>query len=628
MLVKKPLISCLFLFGILTLKDTIFSLFLLLFFLYYLYEYKLINKISIFMLCFILFHSSTNYSILNHIVLETHQNYVIASVNHEKVLIYTDEVYFFGEKIEVNSKKQEIDSLSNFYIFNFKEYMNKMNIKYCYSNANIKKGDSIQRKMYEYINTFDEETKNILLKIFYQFDANQNIVYSSGMHYSYINQSLFQFFNQYLSQSISYCLSSIFISVFGILFPFKFSLFRTLVGNFIKIFMNEQSKKDKIGTQYLLCLCLFPSSVHSLSFIIPFILQLSRLFIKEKSLKSLSTKLFLVFIQLYKSNSCQLMPILFFQLFQRFNSMYFILTLIQTMIPIPFIHYLEFIIQTIESYILSISIYGHVPILLFIGFLYHYVQLIYNHKKKVIAIVIILLMIPLQGYLNPFYTITFINVGQGDSILIQAPFNLNNTLIDIPLNKEDVVIDYLHAIGVHKINQLVFTHSDSDHNGGKDLFIQKFKVDHVIEEINELKIFNQKLMNVNQTIHEDDNDQSIVLFGSVGKMNVCLMGDASKKVERNIIEHYDFTCNVLKVGHHGSQTSTDPLFIQNVEPDIAIISAGKNNFYGHPHRSVMDTLKRYKAKTYETKNGAIMIKNFLKLQIIKTSNGEFDIIIL
>ena len=62
--------------------------------------------------------------------------------------------------------------------------------------------------------------------------------------------------------------------------------------------------------------------------------------------------------------------------------------------------------------------------------------------------------------------------------------------------------------------------------------------------------------------------------------------------------------------------------------NLIIISAGKNNFYGHPHRSVMDTLKRYKAKTYETKNGAIMIKSFLKLQIIKTSNGEFDIIIL
>lgn len=624
----KPLIYCLFLFGIICLKNTCFSLFLLLFFFGYLYKYKVYNKISIFILCLILFRSFSNYSIFDNIVLETHQNYVIASVNHEKVLIYTDEVYFFGEKIEVKSQKEEIDSLSNFYIFNFKEYMKKMNIEYCYSDAMIQKGNSIQRKMFEYIHTFDEDTKNILLKVFYQFDTNQNIIYSSGMQYSYINQIMVQYFHQFLSQSISYSLSSIFLLIFGFLFPFKFSLFRILIGNGIKIFMNEQSQKDKIGTQYLICLLFFPNSVHSLSFIIPFILQLSSLFIKDKSLKSLTTKLLLIFIQLYQSNTCQLIPILFFQVFQRFNSIYLIFAMIQIMIPIPFIHYLELVIQYIESYLLSISIYGHVPIFLFIGFLYHYVQLIYNQKKRVIALVVILLLIPLQGYLNPFYTITFINVGQGDSILIQAPFNRNNTLIDIPLNKENVVIDYLHAIGVNKIDHLVFTHSDSDHNGGKELFIKNFKVDNVLEEIDELDILNQKLINVNHTISEDDNDQSIVLFGSVGNMDVCLMGDASIEVEKDIIEHYDFTCDTLKVGHHGSQTSTDPLFIQNIEPKIAIISAAKNNFYGHPHSSVMNTLKRYQVKTYETKDGAIVIKSFLKLQIIRTSKGEFDIMIV
>ena len=359
MLIKKPLIFCLFLFVILTLKDTIFSLFLLLLFLYYLYKYKFFNKRLIFILCFILFQSNTNYSIFNNIVLEMHQNYVVASVNHEKVLIYTDEIYFFGEKVEVSSNKEEIDSLSNFYIFDFKEYMNKMNVEFCYEKATITKGNSIQRKMYEYICTFDEDIKNVLLKVFYQFDTNQNIIYSSGMHYSSINQFMFQFFNQFLSQSISYGFSTIFICIFGFLFPFKFSLFRILVGNFIKISMNHQSKKDKIGTQYLLCLLFFPNSVHSLSFIIPFILQLSHVFITDKSLKSFSSKLFLIFIQLCKSNTCQLLPIFFFQTFQKINSIYLILAVIQIMIPIPFIHYLESIIQTIESYILSISVYGH-----------------------------------------------------------------------------------------------------------------------------------------------------------------------------------------------------------------------------------------------------------------------------
>lgn len=628
MLIRKPLIFCLFLFSIIYLKDTIFSLILLLLFFYYQFLYKSFNLLSTILVFIILIHTNINYSILNNVVLETHQNYVIASVNHEKVLIYTDEPFFFGEKVEVNSEKEEIDSLSNFYIFNFKEYMKKMNVEYCYNEAIITKNYSIQRKMYEYINTFDEDIKNVFLKVFYQFDTNQNIIYSSGMHFSYLNRFVFQFFNQTLPQSISYCFSSIFLCLFGFLFPFKFSLFRILSGNIIKLFMHNQSKKDKIGYQYLICIILFPYSIYSLSFMIPFILQVSNIFIEDKSLKKILSKLILIFIQFCQTNSCQFIPILFFQGFQKLNGLYLIMALIQIMVPIPFINYIEKMIQFIESNILSIPIYGHVPMLLCIPFIYYYFQMIYNHKKQVIPLILILIMIPLQGYLNPFYKITFINVGQGDSILIQAPFHLNNTLIDIPKNKENVVIDYLHAIGVNKIDTLVFTHADCDHNGGKESFINQFKVDEVIENRENIEVYNQILFNVNQIESEEDNDQSIVLFGSIGNMDVCLMGDASTKVEKDIIDHYDFTCDILKVGHHGSKTSTDPLFIQSVEPKYAIISAGKNNFYGHPHSSVINTLKRFNVRIYETQNGSIEIKIFLKLQIIRTSQGEFDIMIV
>ena len=617
MFIKKPIILCIFLFFLISCKNTIFSLVLIIGFIYYQYKYQVLNQCSIFLISFIFILSNINYSFMNDIVLETHQNYVIASIEHEKVVIYTDEIYFFGEKVNVQSEKKEIDSLSNFNIFNFKKYMNKMNIQYYYEDATITKSDSIQRKMYEYIQNYDEDIKNIFLKIFYQFDTNQNIIYSSGMHFSYMNQIL--------SDSFSYLFSSLFLCLFGFLFPFKFSLFRVLSGNFIRLFMHNKSRKEKVGYQYLICLFFFPNCVYSLSFIIPFALQITNLFIKENSLKQIVSKLFLIFILLYNTNSCSLIPILFFQLFNKLNSLYFILAILQFMIPVSVIQYFEIGIKWIESYLLSISIKGHINIILCLMFLYFYFQLLYNHKKNIVPLLILILIVPLQGYLNPFYTITFINVGQGDSILIQAPFQLNNTLIDIPKDKEDTVIDYLHSIGVYQIDQLIFTHSDSDHNGGKESFINQFKVKKIIEDKEDIKIYNQQLFNVNHMISEESNDQSIVLYGNIGNMNVCLMGDASITVEKNIIQEYDITCDILKVGHHGSQTSTDPLFIQTVEPKIAIISVGKNNYYGHPHDSVINTLNKYKVKIFQTSNGAIQIKSFLKLQIIKTSKGEFDI---
>lgn len=626
MFIKKPLLLCIFLFVTLLLKNTIFSY--LLFIILICIQFKNKSYISILLIVFIYFYSMSNYTFFNHIVLETHQNYVIASIDHEKVLIYTDEPYFFGERVVVQSKKEEIESLSNFYIFNFKEYMNKMNIHFYYNHVTIEKKSTIQRRMYEIINTFDDEVKQVLLKILYQFDTKQNIVYSSGMHFSMINEWMIQFFSQFFTQSISILFGSFFLCGFGILFPFKFSLFRILIKNMIQTFMKDHSKKDKIGVQYLICLFFFPNSVYSMSFTIPFLLQVTNEFVVDKKLKKQMSKLLLIFIQFIQTNTCSLLTVLFFPFFRSLNSICFTLSLIQILIKIPFIHFVDKINQWIETNVLSISIHGHVHTLILLGLIFHYLKIMNHQSERLLPFYIMLLFIPLQGYFNPFYQITFLNVGQGDSILIQAPFQLDNTLIDIPKGKENIVLDTLQAMGIQKIDHLIFTHSDSDHNGGKENFINQFKVKNIIENKEDIPIYHQTLFQVNQIKSLDDNDQSIVLFGRVGKMNVCFMGDASTKVEKDIIEHYDYTCDVLKVGHHGSQTSTDPFFIQNVEPEIAIISAGKNNYYGHPHQSVLDTLNRYYVKIYQTKNGAIQIKNFLMLQIIKTSEGEFDIILL
>ena len=263
---------------------------------------------------------------------------------------------------------------------------------------------------------------------------------------------------------------------------------------------------------------------------------------------------------------------------------------------------------------------------LIIFFLYLFFQMI--HQQKSFMHSLVLLYIPLQSYFNPFYQVTMINVGQGDSILIQAPFHLNNILIDIPLNKEERVVEYLHSIGVYHIDTLIFTHQDSDHNGGKEAFLEQFKVYDVIEDHQDIESNLLSLISLNHSNHGDDNDDSLVYFSSIGKLDYCFMGDASKSVEKEMVMEYALECDVLKVGHHGSKTSTDPLFIQMIQPSYALISAGRNNRYGHPHEEVLDVLTKYNVKPYVTSlNGAITIKSFLNVHFIRTSSGEFDIMI-
>ena len=130
-----------------------------------------------------------------------------------------------------------------------------------------------------------------------------------------------------------------------------------------------------------------------------------------------------------------------------------------------------------------------------------------------------------------------------------------------------------------------------------------------------IEIDNVKIYNINSVLYDNENDNSLVLLVVINNLKFLLMGDASIKVEKNLITNYDLSdVDVLKVGHHGSKSSSSKEFIDEINPKYSIISVGKNNRYGHPNDSVLDNLDN--SKIYRTdKDGSIMFKiNNNKLQ--------------
>ena len=116
--------------------------------------------------------------------------------------------------------------------------------------------------------------------------------------------------------------------------------------------------------------------------------------------------------------------------------------------------------------------------------------------------------------------------------------------------------------------------------------------------------------------YDNENDNSNVIYTEINGYKFMLMGDASTITEKEIMSKYNLPdIDVLKVGHHGSRTSSDKEFIDEINPDYSIISVGKNNRYGHPNKEVLDNLK--KSKIYRTdQDGSIMFKiNNNKLKI-------------
>ena len=130
-----------------------------------------------------------------------------------------------------------------------------------------------------------------------------------------------------------------------------------------------------------------------------------------------------------------------------------------------------------------------------------------------------------------------------------------------------------------------------------------------------IEIDNVKIYNINSVLYDNENDNSLVLLVVINNLKFLLMGDASIKVEKNLITNYDLSdVDVLKVGHHGSKSSSSKEFIDEINPKYSIISVGKNNRYGHPNDSVLDNLDN--SKIYRTdKDGSIRFKiNNNKLQ--------------
>ncbi len=224
----------------------------------------------------------------------------------------------------------------------------------------------------------------------------------------------------------------------------------------------------------------------------------------------------------------------------------------------------------------------------------------------------------------------FLDVGQGDSTLIQTPAG-ENILIDAGNNdKGDEVVDYLNHLGVETIDIMIATHPDADHIGGLDTVLEAFKVKAVYapkvsHTTNTYKDFltavkneklqiktakagvELKLQDVNAVFvapvgeYNDLNEWSAVLRLTYKDTVFLFTGDAEGKSEKDMLaSRANLAADVLKVGHHGASTSSSKAFLDQVSPAYAVISAAYGNSYGHPTQETLDRLDDIDAAVYRT----------------------------
>ena len=416
------------------------------------------------------------------------------------------------------------------------------------------------------------------------------IVYKIGFQYSYTISFYLITFNQLINKSKNKLYKLFIVSFISFIVSVPITINNFSQINVLSIFLN-------IFFVPIVSSIIFPLSL--ITFLFPFF-----------------NNLFTILINIFELLSIT---------FSKIDNFIFIMSKISTLFIIIY-----YIIISITLYFLSKNIYKYIVSLMFI-FVIHYNITIFNKGLE----------------------ITYIDVGQGDSIFIKFPNDKSNILIDTGgkvtygnlKNNYSVgknIVDYLKSMGIRKLDYLIITHGDFDHMGDSLYLIDKFKVENVIFNcgefnalekelikklnkkkvnycscIKELNIGKYKLDFLNTKVYDNENDNSNVIYTEFNGYKFMFMGDAGIEKEKDILDKYNLAnIDVLKVGHHGSKTSSSKGFIDEIDPKYGVISVGKNNRYGHPNKEVLNNLDN--SKIYRTdQDGSIMFKiknNKLKIE--------------
>lgn len=242
-------------------------------------------------------------------------------------------------------------------------------------------------------------------------------------------------------------------------------------------------------------------------------------------------------------------------------------------------------------------------------------------------------------------TVRFIDVGQGDSILISS--NGYNALIDFGDESDhgSELLDALRSYKIERLDCIILSHYDMDHVGGAPKILKALDVEYALlpelsdKEANDFDDFQYALENSGAEVsiarvgtlvnigdfditvighyadESDSNDRSVVLMAKCGGKKFLLTGDAGADIENRLMEEgINLDCDVYKAAHHGSRNSNTLDFIKAASPEYGVISCSSSNQYGHPHTEVLTNLETVGAKIYRTDRSGDMT--------FKIENGE------
>lgn len=579
---------------------------------------------------------------------EPSTNNIFNNFNYKKYL-YNKKIYYIIEA----SKIDKIQNNNN-HIYTIKNLL--------YTRINSLKSSNYIKALLFGDNKLDKE-----IKTSYQINGISHLFSVSGFHINFITSIIYFYLDRVTyNKKIKYITVDIFLVLYLLLCNTT-SLLRCTVMNILlsinHLLKLDIKKIDIVLLTLILCIIINPFIIYDIGFIYSYTISFFLILYKNKY-KTNNKLLKIIYISLisflvslpiniYTSYEINFLSIILNIIIVPIVSLILLsLSLLTLIFPIldNILYLITSILEKISLYTSNINIFKQVlskPSIILIIIYYLVIILILSKNKHYYLILILLIFHKTIPLYNSNLEVVMFDVGEADSMLISTPSKKVNILIDtgrgIDINN---IIIYLKSIGISKLNYLIITHGDEDHIGGALYLIDNFKVDNVIlnkgdyteleveliihlknknikytNNINKIPLLGSYMYLLNTKKFSNENDNSIVTYFEYQKYKFLFMGDSSSKTEEYLINNYNLTnISFLKVGHHGSNTSSSPLFINKITPKVSLISVGRNNFYHHPNKEVLTNLSN--SVIYRTDiNKSIKIKINNKVKITKLNNN-------
>ncbi len=547
--------------------------------------------------------------------------------------------------------------------FNYQNYLRSQNITKQITIATLEITDQKIPPLYQlksrilkpptsntniYINALllaDNSSISEDVKTSFQLNGISHLLAISGMHITLLCQILTKFLKR-LHIKRPLIPITIFLLAYLILTDFAPSIIRAtifyLILHYLKFLNLKTHQVLKISL--LICLCLFPYYLTNLSFQYS---ATTAFFITKFPLKNKN----------YLSNALSISLLAFLASFPITINNFYQINLISPFLNLIFVPLISLLIYPIVllAYLLPVIAYFLDPLIYLFEhlslFFSHFTNLIINVPKfpsvcliiyyfiliksshlnfkvyiSLICLIIFVKFLPIFDYHGYIY---YLNVGQGDSALIISPFQKDIIMIDTGgLNTYDGndkpnirlasnIQTFLKSLGINHLDQLIITHGDNDHLGTasylKDLITIKSlslnqgslnASENALRRaipIDSYKPHNLAIQFLPHQISTNENDNSTVNLITIYQQNFLFTGDISSKIEEELINTYSLPkISILKLAHHGSNTSNSSHFLSVLNPQYAIISSGLNNIYHHPAKETIENLRNLHISYYNT----------------------------